>query len=382
MNVSRTRLDSLTGLRFIAAILVVLYHASVTLVPEMYPLVSMGQTGVTFFFLLSGFVLTWSMNPSTSKRQFYWRRFARIWPLHALTALAAVVLVFATQGDQSVPQLLASLLLVQGWLGDKQWVYAYNGVSWSLSCEAFFYAVFPFLAVRLSRLEPGKLFRISAAVFIAAVSLISVLLTFLPGFDWGALFYTFPAFRVAEFIVGVCLAIAMRKGWRPRFGVGVGAAAAIGSFLILEVVDGIAPWHTAGPLAGALCIPGFALLIAAYAERDRNGGRPTFASAPAMVKLGEWSFALYLVHELVLRTALELGPENLAQRAAFAAVGIAVSIPLAGAAYTFFERPVEARLRNRGSGGGPVADTRPAEETPISTEPESERTPIGASARG
>jgi peptidoglycan/LPS O-acetylase OafA/YrhL len=83
--------------------------------------------------------------------------------------------------------------------------------------------------------------------------------------------------------------------------------AAIGSFLVLEVVDGVAPWHTAGPLAGALCIPGFALLIAAYADRDRCGGRPTFASAPAMVKLGEWSFALYLVHELVLRTALELG---------------------------------------------------------------------------
>ncbi|MFE4543435.1 acyltransferase family protein [Arthrobacter sp. NPDC056727] len=366
LNISRTRLDSLTGLRFIAAMLVVLYHAAVTLVPEMYPLVSMGQTGVTFFFMLSGFVLAWSMKPSTSKRQFYWRRFARIWPLHALTAIAAVVLAFATQGDQSLPKFLASLFLVQAWLGEQHWVYAYNGVSWSLSCEAFFYAVFPFLALRLSRLEPGKLFRVGAAVFAAAVSLVAVLLALVPGFDWGALFYTFPAFRIAEFIVGVCLAIAMTKGWKPRFGVGTGAAAAIGSFLILEVVDGIAPWHTAGPLAGALCIPGFALLIAAYADRDRCGGRPTFASAPAMVKLGEWSFALYLVHELVLRTALELGPESLAERAAFAAVGVVIAIPLAGALYTFVERPVEARLRNRGSRGGPVADTA----APKQTEPE------------
>jgi peptidoglycan/LPS O-acetylase OafA/YrhL len=362
MNVSRTRLDSLTGLRFIAAMLVVLYHAAVTLVPEMYPLVSMGQTGVTFFFLLSGFVLAWSMNPVTTKRQFYWRRFARIWPLHALTALAAVVLALATQGDQSLPRFIASLLLVQGWLGDQQWVYAYNGVSWSLSCEAFFYAVFPFLAVRLSRLDMGKLFRVSAMVFVFAAALLSVLLAVLPGFDWGALFYTFPAFRAAEFIVGVCLAIAMRNGWKPRFGVGVGAAAAIGSFLTLEIVDGIAPWHTAGPLAGALCIPGFALLIAAYADRDRCGGRPTFASAPVMVKLGEWSFALYLVHELVLRTALELGPVSLAERVMFGVVGIAVSIPLAGAAYTFFERPVEAKLRNSGSGGSPVADTSEPEK--------------------
>ncbi|WP_262982873.1 acyltransferase family protein [Arthrobacter globiformis] len=346
----------MTGLRFIAAMLVVSYHAAVTLVPEMYPLVSMGQTGVTFFFMLSGFVLAWSMNPRTTKREFYWRRFARIWPLHALTALAAVVLVFATQGDQSAPQLLASLLLIQGWLGDQHWVYAYNGVSWSLSCEAFFYAVFPFLAVRLSRLEPGKLFRLGATVFVAAVSFLAVLLALVPGFDWGALFYTFPAFRIAEFLVGVCLAIAMRKGWKPRFGIGVGAAAAIGSFLILEIVDGIAPWHTAGPLAGALCIPGFALLIAAHADRDRCGGRPTFAMSPAVVKLGEWSFALYLIHELVLRTALELGPESLAERVVFAVVGVAVSIPLAGAAYAFFERPVEARLRTRRSGGGPVAD--------------------------
>jgi peptidoglycan/LPS O-acetylase OafA/YrhL len=337
--------------------LVVIYHAAVTLVPEMYPLVSMGQTGVTFFFMLSGFVLAWSMNRSTSKRQFYWRRFARIWPLHALTALAAVVLAIATQGDQSIPRFITSLLLVQGWLGDQQWVYAYNGVSWSLSCEAFFYAVFPFLAVRLSRLEPGKLFRVAATVFAAGVSLISVLLAFLPGFDWGGLFYTFPAFRISEFIVGVCMAIAMRKGWKPRFGVGVGAAAAVGSFLILEIVDGMAPWHTAGPVAGALCIPGFALLISAYANRDLSGGRPTFARAPMMVKLGEWSFSLYLVHELVLRTALELGPDTLTARALFAVVGIAVSIPLAGAAYTFFERPIEARLRNRSKQGGPVADT-------------------------
>ena len=209
----------------------------------------------------------------------------------------------------------------------------------------------------------GKLFRVGATVFVAAVSFIAVLLAVIPGFDWGALFYTFPAFRVAEFIVGVCLAIAMRKGWKPRFGIGVGAAAAIGSFLVLEVVDGIAPWHTAGPLAGALCIPGYALLIAAYADRDRCGGRPTFASSPAVVKLGEWSFALYLVHELVLRTALELGPEGLAERAVFTVVGIAVSIPLAGAAYTYFERPIEARLRNRSSIGGPVADTHQREKS-------------------
>jgi peptidoglycan/LPS O-acetylase OafA/YrhL len=362
MNDTRTRLDSLTGLRFLAAMLVVLYHASVTLVPEMFPLVSMGQTGVTFFFVLSGFVLAWSMKPNTPKRHFYWRRFARVWPLHALTTVAALVLILATQGEQSVPQFIASLLLVQSWHADPSWAYAYNGVSWSLSCEAFFYAVFPFLDVWLSRFRARQVLRICGLVFVAAASLLSALLALVPALDWGALLYTLPAYRLSEFIVGVCLAVAFRKGWKPKFGVGVGAAAALGSVLLLEVVAANVPWHIAPALASTLCIPGFALLISAFANRDRTGCRRTVASSPAMVRLGEWSFALYLVHELVLRTALELGPVTLAERAAFAAAGIAVSIPLSGALFTLFERPVEARLRNMHLRGGPVADARQPEE--------------------
>lgn len=362
MNDTRTRLDSLTGLRFLASMLVVLYHASVTLVPEMFRLVSMGQTGVTFFFILSGFVLAWSMKPNTPKAQFYWRRFARVWPLHALTTAAAFVLILATQREQSVPQLIASLLLVQSWHADPSWVYAYNGVSWSLSCEAFFYAVFPFLALWLSRFGARQLLRLCVLVFVAA-ALLSALLAFFPAFDWGSLLYTFPAYRASEFMVGVCLAVAFRKGWKPKFGVGVGAAAATGSVLLLEVVAANVAWHIAPALASTLCIPGFALLISAFANRDRSGGRRTFASSPAMVRLGEWSFALYLVHELVLRTALELGPVTLAERAVFAAVGIAVSIPIAGALFTLFERPIEARLRNMFLRRGPVADSREPEES-------------------
>lgn len=359
---TRTRLDSLTGLRFLAAMLVVLYHASVTLVPEMFPLVSMGQTGVTFFFVLSGFVLAWSMKSTTPKGQFYWRRFARVWPLHALTTAAAFVLILATQREPSVPQLIASVLLVQSWHADQSWVYAYNGVSWSLSCEAFFYAVFPFLAVWLSRLRAKRLLPIGVLVF-AAAALLSALLGLVPGFDWGALLYTYPAYRVSEFVVGVCLAIAFRKGWKPKLGVGVGAAAAVGSVLLLEVVAANVPWHITPALASTLCIPGFALLISAFANRDCAGGRPTFISSPAMVRLGEWSFALYLVHELVLRTALELGPVTLAQRAVFAAVGIAVAIPISAALFTLFERPVEARLRSMFVRSGPVADSREPEES-------------------
>ena len=84
---SRDRLPSLTGLRFWAALLVVSYHLHhrIGAVPGSW-LVEYGRTGVTFFFVLSGFVLAWNyLDERTPVAVFAWRRFARIWPLVAVT---------------------------------------------------------------------------------------------------------------------------------------------------------------------------------------------------------------------------------------------------------------------------------------------------------
>ena len=91
--VSRDRLPSLTGLRFWAALLVVLYHLSRSVGP--LPVISdvawYGRSGVTFFFVLSGFVLTWTYFDQRPKLStFWWRRFARIWPALAVSAAPRV----------------------------------------------------------------------------------------------------------------------------------------------------------------------------------------------------------------------------------------------------------------------------------------------------
>ena len=84
----RDRLPSLTGLRFWAALLVVTYHLSRQYhrLPLVSSLVWYGRDGVTFFFVLSGFVLAWSYAGAAlvPDRVFYRRRFARVWPLHLL----------------------------------------------------------------------------------------------------------------------------------------------------------------------------------------------------------------------------------------------------------------------------------------------------------
>lgn len=362
--VSEIRLNSLTGLRFIAALIVVLYHISAFVLPEIGPFIVLGYTGVAFFFVLSGFVLAWSFRPTTSKRVFYWRRFARIWPLHALTTLLAAAYLSVNDGAVSLERLPAVLLLVQAW--NQEWANAFNGVSWSLSAEAFFYLCFPLLAAWLSRYNVKAVLGAAAAVFGTAAVAYWVLFTFWTAVPWGDLLYILPAFRMVDFTIGVCLAFAFRRGWRPRFGATTGALIAGGSFVLLEAVVPMVPEIFRPETATLLMMPGIAALVAGFAKRDLAGGTG-LSSTPVMVRLGEWSFSLYLIHELVIRVALMLHPLRLHQRVGISFGVLVVSIALSALLYQLVERPLEKRLRplvamrkaDAGGGGqGAVPDQR------------------------
>ena len=119
----RSRLDSLTGLRWWAAFGVFAYHMANLAPLRHQSLLNVGYTGVSFFFVLSGFVLTWSAKPSTGVRQFWWRRFARIWPAHFVALIPCLFVFYSLStppDDQSwvkqfsLPVIALSVILVQG----------------------------------------------------------------------------------------------------------------------------------------------------------------------------------------------------------------------------------------------------------------------------
>jgi peptidoglycan/LPS O-acetylase OafA/YrhL len=85
-----------------------------------------------------------------------------------------------------------------------------------------------------------------------------------------------------------------------------------------------------------------ALAILAFARRDleQAGG---WLGSSVLVRLGQWSFALYMVHELLLRAAHPLMVEHRWTAVLF----IVLSIGAAGALFEWFERPIEQRLRGR-----------------------------------
>ncbi len=154
--VKTPRLDALTGLRWWAAFFVFLYHMQVfaSLPKPISSVFLNGYLGVTFFFVLSGFVLTWSARPNVPNSTFYWRRFARIWPLHIVT-LALALPVFYTLGNISegsflkpvdVGAILLSVVLLQAWNSNTAVFFAGNPAAWTLSVEMLFYAIHPWVS--------------------------------------------------------------------------------------------------------------------------------------------------------------------------------------------------------------------------------------------
>ncbi|UEL27777.1 acyltransferase [Pseudarthrobacter sp. L1SW] len=344
----RVHLRSLTGLRFYAAALVVLYHFSRYFEPMEVtaPLVGFGYTGVSFFFVLSGFVLAWSARPGDTKRQFYWHRFARVWPLHALTTgIAAVVAVII-----GLPIVWSALpyvaTLTQAWLLPGDYRYAFNGVSWSLACEAFFYLLFPFLLPTVRRFQrvlvmAGLVFAVTAIVGAGGIIVA-------PERALGYLFYTMPAFRLGEFIIGICLAVALQRNWRPRFTVRQALLVAGGLYVLLMAGTFLAVGSAENlpyVVANTVMLPGFVAVIAASAAADMDGRAGHFSSH-RLVKLGQWSFALYLVHEMFIKLAdrwIDPLPLEWALIGCLAIGSLCVAV--SGLLYEWFERPIERGLR-------------------------------------
>ncbi|MFE2726343.1 acyltransferase family protein [Kitasatospora sp. NPDC059327] len=349
-----TRLPSLTGLRFWAALLVVLYHLArkVGEVPLLGPLAWYGRSGVTFFFVLSGFVLAWTYDGvPTTVRRFARRRFARIWPLHALSTALSLGADALTGAALPLAAALWSLPLVHPWA--RETVFGGNPASWSLGAEAWFYLLFPFL---LRALAPRRRLWAPLAAVAAALGpalwAAGALLPDDPAVRGWLLDYL-PLTRTPQFVLGVVTGLAVRHGRLPRVPLAAATTAVAGWHLLLV------PWHAAaadsvwwGPYSASQLVPAplFAALLVAAAQRDRaTSGGPRLLAGRTAVRLGEWSYAWYLVHEIGIRCWLRVAgrPEPGAATAAVWLLLAGASLLAAGALYRWVERPCERALRGR-----------------------------------
>ncbi|MBF4161820.1 acyltransferase family protein [Nocardioides acrostichi] len=344
----RPRIDSLTGLRFPAALAVFAYHAAGHSLPGpghdmALAVAGRGYVGVSFFFVLSGFVLTWSHRPDDTPRAFYRRRLARIMPVYWLCLAAGWALLVAGTGDlmETTRDVAPSVVGLQAWFPSAAVHYGANGPGWSISAELFFYAMFPLLTTLTATRRGRRTLGLGAAALMVVPSLL--LHPTAPGsLDSTAawLIYICPITRVAEFAVGILVAHAVRRGWRPPLT----TRAALLLVLAAYVATAFVPlWAT---VSLVLVVP-FSWLIAAAATDDL-AHRTSRWGSPAARRLGEWSFAFYLVHASVLKVqhevVLRLGADPTLDQITIA-LALLASVAIAAAVHRWIESPLERRWR-------------------------------------
>lgn len=316
------RVASLTGLRGLAALLVLGTHAafatgklSAGYLGLMYARL---EIGVAIFFVLSGFLLfrPWvraaaagSASPSVG---FYaQRRLRRVMPAYLVTVVLAfaVYSVFSSGPNpgQSWAGLLRYLTLTQIYTDNFLLTYLHQGLSqmWSLAVEASFYAALPLLAHQLlavqcgGRWQPSRL--LSGLAVIAAVS--PVWLIIVNTTDWlpNSAGMWLPA-HLVWFVGGMMLATlqTMEVRWSPA------AALTLATLLFLFVCTPVAGGVTMGPvrlwepLTKNLLYAGVATLVVAALVLGGGGWFSRVLGSKPMAWLGEISYEIFLLHVLVM----------------------------------------------------------------------------------
>jgi peptidoglycan/LPS O-acetylase OafA/YrhL len=342
----RRRLSALTGLRFVAASMVFVLHS----MPQPEKWLALDQ-GVSFFFVLSGFILTYiypDLPNFAAVKQFYVARIARLWPLHLLTLLFAVGII----GIPSFKALLLNALLLQAWVPVQSMYFSYNAVSWSISTEVFFYLVFPLLIPSLEKNWHWKLFGSAFLVLalIAACNVSGLPLFSLNEISAHGLLYINPLSRIFEFIAGMCCCLLWRTLQAHSgfwiFTLAESSAIALTTVLLLHPFPFA---HSAIGPAGVLWIirtsamPGFCLIVVVFAFG--RGLLSKLMGSKLLEFLGEISFAIYLVHLLVIGAYRSQFKEALAVSAsADFAITVAVTLLAATAMHLLIERPCRSLI--------------------------------------
>ncbi|MDB4951433.1 MAG: mdmB [Gemmatimonadetes bacterium] len=377
-------LRALTGLRFVAATQVVLYHVyapGAGRAPQwVRALAGSGYVGVGLFFVLSGFVLAYNyLGPveegRVTRREFWTARLARVYPVYLL-GLVAGMPVFARWmlHVNPLPAALgwiagvtgASLALVQGWA--PQTACALNCPGWSLSAEAFFYLCFPFLVAPVLRLSARQALAAAAVLWLVALAFPAAYLALRPdglgalttashGVWLMALKFN-PLARLPEFAIGVLAGRLFLDGALPRLRGAWMEGAAMAAIVAVLLASPALPY----PLVhNGLLAPLFATLVLLLARGE--GVVSKLLSGRWMEMLGGASYALYILH-LPLNDwtgrAMDALDLDVTSPAGYALVFLAGATLVSIAVFRWVEEPARRALRRRLSAPRPARVEAPA----------------------
>ncbi len=336
------------GLRAVAVLLVVLFHAGV-------PGLRGGYIGVDVFFVISGFVITGvllrerAVEHRTSILAFYGRRCRRIIPAATLviivTAVAAYAVLGVVGGDRTaVDGRWAAVFLANFHFASVGTNYLTATLPpsplqnyWSLAVEEQFYLVYPTLFALVAWMSMRVAFRIRMATGLIVVIVASFTLSVLQTATESTVAYFSPFTRAWELALGALVAVStpvlLRMSRRLAASMTwVGLAAILMAAFWFTSNTAYPGWHVAIPVIGS------ALVIAAGTVAPRGGAETLLRTYPFR-HLGRLSYSLYLWHWPILILAAESADKStlpLSQAMGWLLLSLAASV----VTYHLVESPI------------------------------------------
>lgn len=341
-------INTLTSLRFIFAMMVFGAHCYV--IDNFFDahFFKEGFVGVSFFFMLSGFIIAYNyqyklQENQISKRTFWVARIARVYPLHWLTLLIAALLgnyVTASGCMNWGKHFVASLTLTNAYIPQADYFFSFNSPSWSLCCEQLFYFCFPFL-IPLAKNKKQLLY-----LFLILSLLVVIGMYLTPEEKIKGYWYVNPITRLPDFIAGMLLFHLYECLKDKPITSGQGSVMEILSVLIFlsfylfaAEVPKVYRYSCYYWLPVALLLTSFSL---------QKGLLSRFLSNRLLMIGGEISYSFYLIHLFVLLTYTEWKNENGFDIAWYISIPIlfGVTLLLSVFSYLYFEKPMNKRIKS------------------------------------
>lgn len=350
---NKKTLNGITGLRWIAAFYVFLFHIDrrlpLSFLPEaMKRIISQGALGVTLFFVLSGFILAYTYHGKFEKEKvsygtFMYKRLSRIYPSYVTGWLLCILVsvVFSYYPDPFAAVTTLDLFALQSYIPSlaMKW---YGSGAWSISVEFFFYLLFPFVLPILMKLSKKALkwtllFSIGASILPAfALYVLRIPFTY-------PQIYCFPPMRFPEFLSGMCTALLVfRHGvrikniWPPVF-------------LLLFFASLVVVGYRLNPIGcNFIAVPTIVSLLAIFSV-DQKPVYYRWIESRVMVYLGKISYGFYIM-QLPLMMAVDIllerkmiDPDPILGRLVIFAINLLMCILL----YHLIEHPAHTYLNKR-----------------------------------
>jgi peptidoglycan/LPS O-acetylase OafA/YrhL len=355
-------IPELTTLRIAAAMCVIVSHLDslrVVSAEHLHAVLDGGRPAVSFFFILSGFIMnhnypTLRWTDATATKQYARSRVARLYPTLVLAlAIAAPVGLYLMMSNNRAQLLtfyalkdrysawlgvsaLAQLTGTTGWFPVAAINQPWNGPAWSLSCEFFFYALFPFIRPALARRSSRSLILLIIVGWILQGLWIAAIKAYIPPNRAGFLVSQFPIIHCFEFVLGICSGMLLVRLTSRQLAGLMLVSGAVSMLVFIQL-------HVVHPLMPAFF--GFSPLFAAFIVLTAIGSGSVWLKPlrnRVLVALGHASYALYMIHVPILVAASVLGVA-----AIFGWIWVPFLLLASCAVHFYFADPVRRRLLGR-----------------------------------